>query len=240
MTVESPRSRVALVTGGAGTIGAAVVERLRQDGLVVASADAGHEHEPDAGRYRLDVRDDAACAEVVEDVVDRFGGLDVLVNAAGIMRRGTLVDLGVEQWREVLAVNLDGTAFMCRAAYRHLSWGDHPSVVNLASTHALRVTPGTAAYGVSKAAVIQLTKVLAREWGGDGIAVNAVAPTLVPSPMNADIRADESRYAAKLASIPMGRDATVDDVASVVSFLAAPPSQFVTGQTFAIDGGETL
>lgn len=224
---------VALVTGGAGGIGAGCAAALAAAGATVVRADR-----LDADRH-LDVTDEASCRAAVADVVDRHGRLDVLVNAAGIVRRGPAATLDDPDWDDVLAVNLTGTFRMCRAAFPALRAAGG-AVVNVGSTNGQVAAPDTVAYCVSKAGVHHLTRVLALEWAADGVRVNAVAPTMVATAMTADRRADPVALAAKLATIPLGRMATVEDVAAAVVYLASPAAAMVTGHVLLVDGGATL
>jgi NAD(P)-dependent dehydrogenase (short-subunit alcohol dehydrogenase family) len=171
--------------------------------------------------------------------VDRFGRLDLLVNNAGINARGKTEEMPEEAWHEVVEVNLNGTFRMCQAAHPALA-RDGGAIVNLASTGGLVAIAGSAMYGVTKAAIIHLTKVLSLEWAGAGIRVNAVAPTIVPSPMTADVLGNEAYMAAKLATIPLGRVVEPQEVADAVRWLASPGSAMVTGQTIAVDGGVSV
>lgn len=242
--------QVALVTGAAGGIGLAISRTLAGLGATVAMADLRPAEDwPDGGvlsgpdarvsRHRVDVRDPADCRRCVAEVVDRHGGCDLLVNNAGVLAWATAEDTTEAQWRTVLDVNAGGTFWMCRAALDPLRASPRAAVVNLASTAGLVAVSGSAAYAVSKAAIAHLTRVLAFEWAGDRIRVNAVAPTIVPTQMNVAARANPDYLAAKLASIPLGRMVSTEEVAGAVAYLCSPAAASITGHTLVLDGGAT-
>ncbi|SHK98607.1 NAD(P)-dependent dehydrogenase, short-chain alcohol dehydrogenase family [Pseudonocardia thermophila] len=237
--------RVALVTGGARGIGAAVAQTLAARGAVVALADVLPESEWTVGlgaphtRHRLDVRSTQSCQAVVDEVVAAHGRLDHLVNGAGIVRRGPAAETTDEDFTTVLDVNLTGTFRMCRAAYAPLAVA-RGSIVNIGSTNGHVAVRDTVGYCVSKAGVMHLARVLALEWAQAGIRVNAVGPTIVPTDMTADVRADPEYLAEKLATIPLGRMAEATDVADTVAYLLSPAAGMITGQTIFVDGGVTI
>ncbi|MBB4908636.1 SDR family NAD(P)-dependent oxidoreductase [Actinophytocola algeriensis] len=239
---------VALVTGATGGIGAVLCADLAEAGYAVVAADLTGAPAPGATHeVELDLRDGEACRAAVRSTVDRFGRLDLLVNNAGINARGTFDEMPEEVWGEVVDVNLNGTLRMCQAAHPALAAGRDTgrdtsggAIVNLASTGGLVAIAGSAVYGITKAAIIHLTKVLALEWAGAGIRVNAVAPTIVPSPMTADVLGNDDYMTAKLATIPLGRIVEPQEVADAVRWLASAGSGMVTGQTIAVDGGVSV
>jgi NAD(P)-dependent dehydrogenase (short-subunit alcohol dehydrogenase family) len=237
--------RVALVTGAARGIGAVIAATLAERGATVAQADVLSADRWECGldgahtRHTVDVRSEESCAALVAEVLERHGRLDHLVNNAGIVRRGMAVDTTAEDFSAVLDVNLTGTFRMSRAAYPALR-DTSGSVVNLGSTNGHIAVLNTVAYCVSKAGVMHLTRVLALEWAPDGIRVNSVGPTIVPTDMTTDVRADEAYMADKMASIPLGRMAEPQDVADTVTYLLSPAAGMVTGQTIFVDGGVTI
>jgi len=232
--------RVALVTGGAGGIGSAVCADLAAHGYTVVAGDRAGASVPSAVHLvELDIRSAESCTAAIGEVVARFGGLDLLVNSAGINARGATETMPEEVWSNVVEVNLNGTFRMCQAAYAALARSGG-GIVNLSSTGALVAIAGSAMYGVTKAAITHLTKILAVEWAGVGIRVNAVAPTIVATAMTADVIGDTEYMAAKMATIPLGRIVTVEEVAAAIRWLASPDAAMVTGQTVPVDGGVSL
>jgi len=220
-------TRRALITGGASGIGKACAVRLAADGVDVVTADlAGDADE------RVDVSD----PESVAALRDRVGGVDILVNSAGIVGPSVpLVDLEFAAWRRTFAVNTDGTFLMCRAfapAMVERGWG---RIVNLASIAAKDGNPTQSAYSASKAAVIAMTKSLGKELATTGVLVNAVAPAAVSSPMNAET--DPSILARSQALTPMARMGRPEEIAELVTWLSSPAVSFSTGAVYDASGG---
>ncbi|MEV3950473.1 SDR family NAD(P)-dependent oxidoreductase [Streptomyces halstedii] len=240
--------RVALVTGAARGIGAAVATRLAELGATVAAADILPEDQwqdalPADGphtRHHLDITSARSCRRTVDEVVAAHGTLNHLVNNAGIVRRGAAATTSEEDFGLVIDVNLTGTFRMSRAAYPALRAADEASVVNMGSTNGHIAVLDTLAYCVSKAGVMHMARVLALEWAPDGIRVNAVGPTIVPTAMTEDVRADGAYMADKLAGIPLGRMAEARDVALAVAHLLSPAAAMTTGQTVFVDGGVVI
>jgi NAD(P)-dependent dehydrogenase (short-subunit alcohol dehydrogenase family) len=242
----------ALVTGAAGGMGTAITARLLADGARVAIADLDRDaaqassyrfesqHPGVVSAHRIDVRSDDSASAVVADVVARFGGLDLLVNNAGIMARRTALDTDTELFQSILDVNLTGAYRLARAAHNALAASSRGGIVSVSSTHAFLAAKKSIAYSTSKAALSHLTRLLALEWAEDGIRVNAVAPTVVPSAMTADVLADPEYVARKFAAIPLGRAIPAEHVAAAVSYLASADAASTTGQILVIDGGESL
>ncbi len=250
---------VALVTGAGGAIGQAITARLVALGATVARADLElgaaplpglggapgpgptdpAQPDPSISDHSLDVRSDASCGAVVAAVRERHGGLDVLVNGAGIMVRADALATDTATWSAVLDVNLTGAYRMARAAHPALLAREHPAIVSVSSTHAFLAAKRSIAYSTSKAGLSHLTRLLALEWAPH-IRVNAVAPTVVPSAMTADVLADPEYRARKFGAIPLGYPVPAADVAAAVAFLAGPDVRSVTGQVLVLDGGESL
>lgn len=236
---------VVIVTGAARGIGKTIAETFAENGAIVASADLlpANQWENQLGsphtKHYVDVRDKESCASLIAEVVAQHGKINHLVNNAGIVRRAMAHEVTENDFKGVIDVNLTGTFFMCQAAYQELKQ-TKGTIVQLGSTSGHSAVKNTVGYSVSKAAVMHLAKVLAYEWAEDGIRVNAVGPTIVPSDMTAVLLDDQVYMAEKMASIPIGRMATQQDVANAVLFLSSPNSAMVTGQTIFIDGGVTI
>jgi NAD(P)-dependent dehydrogenase (short-subunit alcohol dehydrogenase family) len=220
-------SRTALVTGGASGLGAAAAERLRADGLTVITLDLG------AGAdVTADVTDEAALRRVAADT----GPVDVLVNSAGIVGVGKpLLDTTTDEWRQVLDVNVLGTVNAIRVfvpGMRDRGWG---RVVNMASIAGKEGNPNSSIYSASKAAVIGLTKSIGKELATTGVLVNAIAPAVIATPMNADTAPDLLAHMTGL--IPMRRIGRPEEVAELVAFLCSDRVSFSTGAVYDISGG---
>ncbi|MBE7520798.1 MAG: SDR family oxidoreductase [Burkholderiales bacterium] len=231
--------RRAVVTGGTGAIGAAVCRMLTGQGVGVWSLDRSSPAEPLPGVRTLvcDVRSRAsierAAATVVED-----GPIDILVNSHGLQIRASAMDCTDEALDEIMDVNVGGCWRTCQVFGAPMK-SRGGTIVNIASINGMLAAKTGAAYGVSKAALIHFTRILALELA-PAVRVNAVAPTAVRSAMTADLFRDPAYEPAKIAAVPLGRIATADDVASAVVLLASSRTAFVTGQTWAVDGGISL
>ncbi|MGQ0632547.1 MAG: SDR family NAD(P)-dependent oxidoreductase [Sporichthyaceae bacterium] len=232
----------ALVTGAARGIGRATAVRLAEAGYDVVVADldgaaaAATAAEIGAKAIELDVTDEASvltCAAGIDE-------LDVLVNNAGIYRRGMLADVTVEDYRAVFDVNLLGPLLMTRALAGALAAGGGGAVVNVASMSGIAVVPGTGVYSMAKAALISYTELAALEYAPRGIRVNAVAPGRIATEMTADRQSNPAREARTHALIPLGRDGTAEDVAEAICALASPGAAYITGQVIRVDGGLTI
>ena len=239
--------RVALITGGASGIGLAAAERLLASGWKVAIVDRD-EQTLEAQRRKhdgsanvlvapLDVTDEAAAQSIVSHVVTKLGGLDGVVNSAGIAADIPALDTPVELFRKILDVNVVGTFIVARAAALIMKDRGGGAIVNLASVSGVRGSKGRSAYGSSKGAVIVLTQVLANDLARYGIRVNAVAPGPVDTPMVKTMHTPKDR-ALWARHVPMRRYAEPDEIASVIEFLLdGTKSSYMTGEVVAVDGG---
>jgi NAD(P)-dependent dehydrogenase (short-subunit alcohol dehydrogenase family) len=241
--------KCAFVTGARQGIGRAIAVTLARAGADVAvtsraaqELDAAVEEVRAHGRravaLELDVTRAADVDAVVARAADELGGLDIVVNNAGVTARAPAVELADDDWNAVVATNLTGTFFVSRTAARVMQ-DEGGRIINLSSTFARVAAPNRAAYAASKAGVEQLTRVLAREWA-PSITVNAIAPTTIVTETRADMFGDPSVREARTAEIPMGRLATADDLAGAVLLLAGPAGAFITGHTLVVDGGFSL
>ena len=244
------KGKVALVTGASRGIGAAIAVTLASQGAVVAVNYAGScdaatavvdAIEATGGRalsLQADVSDAGAAAGLVEITIAELGGLDIVVNNAGITRDGLLVRMSDADWSAVVDTNLTGVFNVTRAATRHLMKQRSGSIINITSVVGIAGNAGQANYSAAKAGVIGLTKSVARELAPRGIRVNAVAPGFIDTDMTAKL--PENIRAATMAEIALGRFGAAQDVANAVAFLASDDAGYVTGQTLAVDGGMTF
>jgi NAD(P)-dependent dehydrogenase (short-subunit alcohol dehydrogenase family) len=228
--------RVALVSGAASGIGAAVSSRLEDEGATVVRSDV----KQIVGGIVCDVRDAAACAAAVRSVIEDHGHLEVLVNVAGIAIPRRIGATTPEEWRTVLDVNLTGTFLLSQAALEALM-ASRGTIVNMASVAGLRATPYNAAYCASKGGVIMLTKSMALELASSGVRVNAVCPSAVDTPFlrGFQLPADADMKLLARSTSPMGRIIDCAEVAAAVAYLASDDAAAVSGTTLVIDGAAT-
>jgi 3-oxoacyl-[acyl-carrier protein] reductase len=240
---------VALVTGGSRGIGRAVCEALAKRGATIAINYASREDEAhktadlvrsagaDAVLCGFDVADRGAVAQAIDKLAADRGGIHILVNNAGIARNGLIMRFKDDDWDRTLDVNLGGMFACSRAAARHLLKAkDRGRIINVTSVVGEMGNAGQAAYAASKAAMIGLTKTLAREFASRGVCVNAVAPGFIETDMTAE-HLPEAQRAQLLAGIPLGRIGKAQDVSDIVAFLAGPEGAYITGQVLRVNGG---
>ncbi|MFD8338268.1 SDR family NAD(P)-dependent oxidoreductase [Streptomyces solisilvae] len=238
MSGDSP---VALVTGSHGGIGRETVKALADVGFQVAgvSRQADDDLEGLALGIPADLTDAEACQAVMDQVARKFGRLDALVNNAGVNLWQRFEDWDSGAARQVFEVNVWGSLNITHAATGLLSKGTRSSVVFTTSSAGSRGISGTAAYGMTKAALESCTRTLAIEWARIPIRVNAVSATIVPTDMNREARSSPDYLTAKIATIPMARMIEPAEVARAIAFLASEASSGITGTTLHVDGGVT-
>lgn len=246
--------RMAVVTGGATGIGFAIASRLAQAGYDITVADvdsasgeraAGELRQIgcNAAAVRGDVGNRADASRIMEAAVGGGGGVDLLVNNAGIARLGPLASFPEADWHELFRVNVDGVFFCCQAALPHMMARRRGNIVNIASWNGKLGAPNFGAYSATKAAVISLTQALAREVASHGIRVNAVCPGIVAgTPMRKDVERQGEAFglppsSERAKTIPLGRLAAPADIANMVAFLASDEAAYVTGQAVNVTGG---
>ena len=224
--------KVVFVTGGGRGIGAEIAKRFEEEGAKVLRGDIAR------GDIAMDVRDRAQVAAAMEAVRAKHGGLDVLVNNAGLICTGPADKTPCEEWDRLVGTNLTGLFNCIQAALPLMDGRAGASIVNLASVSSEKGggAIGNVWYGTTKAGVVALTKGLGRELGPRGIRINAISPAVVDTDMTHAMLATELRQKA-IARIPLGRLAEKSDVARAALFLASDEASFITGETLAVDGG---
>ncbi|OGA46278.1 MAG: hypothetical protein A3F74_27135 [Betaproteobacteria bacterium RIFCSPLOWO2_12_FULL_62_58] len=244
--------RAALVTGASQGIGAAIALGLAHDGFdvvvsatraenlagtVAALAPTGVRVVPVA----LNLRSLPSVEQAMAEVTRAFPHLDVLVNNAGVTLRKTALEVTPAEWETVIETNVTGTFFLSQQMGRHLiGSGRTGCIINMASTHGVLGFAQRSTYGISKAAIMQMTRMLAIEWAEHGVRVNAVAPGTVETPSRAAFFAAEpTARDMMLNRIPLHRFGTTEEVAEAVRYLASPQASYITGQTLLLDGGLT-
>lgn len=242
------RDRVAIVTGAGSGIGAASALRFADEGARVLVADIrGHKAEQTAADigdrggiaspFTVNVADAQSVAAMVAACVEAFGHLDVLFNNAGTLRPGTAVELSVEDWDLVMAVNVRSVFLGAKYAVPHMAARGGGSIINTASVSGLHGDGGAVAYAASKAAVINLTRALSTDHAPAGIRVNAICPGTIQTPPVERMMADPEVLQRNLEAHSLGRLGRPEEIASVAVWLASDESSFVTGEAIVVDGG---
>ena len=236
--------KTAVVTGASRGIGAAIAEKLGSLGVNVAILYMGNEElalkEKEiieafgvkAEAYRIDVSSQEECKDVVKKITEEFGGIDILVNNAGITRDNLLVTMDEAEFDAVIDTNLKGCYNMIKACGRSFIKKKYGKIINISSVSGIMGNAGQANYAASKAGVIALTKVVAREFGGKNVCCNAIAPGFICTDMTKDLNTEEFEKI-----IPLKRLGKPEDVANLAAFLADDISDYITGEVIRIDGG---
>ena len=250
----SSNGKVAVVTGATGGIGFEVAKRLGSDGFTVIlngiedTAGAARVEELSAAGvtceyYGFDVTDEHSVNEQIEKIGKKYGKIDVVVNnAGGLGGRMRFEEMTTDFYRKVMALNLDSTFFVSRAAIPFLKKGDLPTIINYTSNAGWNAGgPGAGIYGTSKAGVHAITRALAKDLAEFGIRVNAVSPGTIDTPFHAQIKSTKPEvFASWKNNIMLGRLGQPEEVAAVVSFLAGKDASFMTAETVQIGGGQAL
>ena len=252
MAHSTTMRQVAFVSGASQGLGAAIALALARDGfdVAVSSTNAANLAQTvkgieAAGRrasaVALNLSEVSGVERAIAAAVAALGPLELLVNNAGITIRKSALEMTPDEWDPILAVNLKGAFFLTQQMGRHLVASGRPgAIVNLASTHGIVAFPQRLAYGVSKAGLIHMTKMLAVEWAPYGIRVNAIAPGTVSTPSReAHFSSEPAARETMVARVPLKRFATMEEVGAAVCYLASPAARYVTGHTLVLDGGLT-
>jgi len=239
--------KVVIVTGAGSGIGAATAKRFADEGALVVLAGRTREKldkvaaDLPQGKHLVRVTDVSRLEDVeglVKDTLQRFGRLDVLVNNAGVAPEGKITEASVEDWRQVMSIDLDGVFYGCRVAIPELI-KTRGSIINVSSVSGLGGDWSLSFYNAAKGAVTNFTRALAMDHGPDGIRINAVCPSLTRSNLTEDMYADPKIMAKFKERIPLGRGAEPEEVAGVIAFLASDDARFVNGVNLPVDGGLT-
>ena len=239
-------NKVALVTGASGGIGSAIARRLAKDGFALClhyrqNRDATERLAEELGNIvpvlcvAADVADEAAVRDVVARCERELGAVDVLVSNAGISQQKLFTDVTAEEWRRMFAVHVDGAFYAAKAVLPSMIAKKSGAIINVSSMWGVTGGSCEVAYSAAKAALIGLTRALAKEVGPSGITVNCVAPGLIDTPMNAHLSDEDKR--ALCDDTPLGRIGTPEDAAGAVAFFASPDAACITGQALGVDGG---
>lgn len=243
--------KTAIVTGGSRGIGRSIAVGLAEAGanVVIAARKAGDLAETErlvreTGREALSVetniRDAAALENLVKQSVEKFGGIDVLINnAATNPVYGPIASIDERAWDVVMNTNVKAAFLLSKLVREVMTGGNGGSIINVSSTGGVRPGRGLGAYSVSKAAIIMLTRVCAAEWGRDGIRVNTLSPGLIKTEFSRALWEDEARLENTVSQMPAGRIGLPEDMAGTAVFLASDASAYITGQNIVVDGGQT-
>jgi 2-dehydro-3-deoxy-D-gluconate 5-dehydrogenase len=252
MSLFTLQGRVAVVTGGNGGIGLGMAEGMAGLGATIVIAGRNTEKSQAAaavlaksgvktGVIAVNVADDASCKAMVSAVVRQFGRLDILVNNAGINIRKQPEQYTPAEWREILAINLDGAFYCCHAAYPEMKKVGGGKIINTGSMMSIFGTSFASAYAASKGGIVQMTRALACAWAKDNIQVNAILPGWIDTELTQAARRQvDGLHDRVLARTPAARWGDPADFRGIAAFLASPASDFVTGTAIPVDGGYSV
>jgi len=244
--------KTAIVTGGAGGIGTAISQRLASEGAFVVVTDTNADNAVkvaaditasggSAIAIPADISTESACTDLIAQAFELRGQIDVLVNNAGIMRRGNILDISVQDWNDLFAVNITAMFHLCRAALPHMIAGGGGAIVNTASQWGLHPAPNCIGYNVTKSAVASFSQNLARDYAPHNVRVNAVCPGEIHTPMlEAGAKRSGKTIADLDALVPFGRVGRPDEVAALVAFLASEEAAFMCGSLVEITGAQPV
>jgi meso-butanediol dehydrogenase/(S,S)-butanediol dehydrogenase/diacetyl reductase len=242
------KGKIALVTGGGRGIGRGIVDRFLEEGASVAVVqrqplDDALTSNPQVVHVQADLSVSSSIATAMQRVVERWGGIDVLVNNAGIMSERTVSEILLEDWELTMAVNLRAPLFLTQAAVPHMRERGGGSVINVGSIEGLAANPGHAAYCASKAGIHGMTRAMAVDLGADNIRCNAIAPGWITSDLSETYLESQPDTAAAREALsrlhPLGRVGRPTDVGDLAVYLASDKASFLTGEIIVLDGGRT-
>lgn len=235
---------IAIVTGGAVGIGKAIAERFIEGGATVVIADVDEEQgtavadELGCQFHRCDVREFDQVESLVEETVDEYGRLDVMVNNAGVGSETSVEEMELEEWNTVLETNLDGVMHGTKAALPHLT-ESNGCIINLGSIYGLVGGKGAASYSAAKGGVVNFTQQVAIDYADQGVRVNSICPGFVETPMTEDLLESERFYSFLEQKTPMDRHGQPEEIAPMAAFLASDDASYITGANIPVDGGWT-
>jgi NAD(P)-dependent dehydrogenase (short-subunit alcohol dehydrogenase family) len=246
--IFSLEGKTAVVLGGTSGIGRTLSLGLAEAGADVIASARRQEHVDQTAaeierhgrqtlRLRSDVRNRASLKELLAASLQRFGQVDILINCAGIIKRLPTLTMPEEEWNDVVDTNLTGALRACQIFGKHMLERGYGRIVNIASLNSFVALNEVAAYAASKAGVVSLTRSLAVEWSKKGVTVNAIAPGVFRTALNADLLDNSPRGQELLTRTPMGRFGRLEELVGAAVYLCSDAASFVTGQTLIVDGG---
>ena len=241
--MERFEDKTVIVTGGSSGIGKAIVERFKEEGADVTILDIAEDGEEvaeklEADYIECDVSDWEQVKDAVDSVAEKYGGLDVMVNNAGIGATSGIEEMTIEEWNKIISVDLDGVMHGTKASVKYLKESEG-SIINIASIYGLVGDVGSTAYNAAKGGVVNFTRSVADDLAEENVRVNSVCPGFVRTAMTEEALEDEEFSSHVLGETPMGRVAEPEEVSGVVAFLASDDASYITGVNLPVDGGWT-